>query len=180
MGLRVGWYEGGKTMNDHAAVYAGTYDPWTNGHSHVLMQAAPLFAKITLAIGVNPAKRPMFDLDTRLAFLKDVADEYPNVDVGCFENIYTANYAESQGAKYIVRGIRNINDFEAELSIAQINLKINPRIRTVFFMADRAYADISSSNVKAMIGYEGWEELVKQYIPSSMWNRFIRSVHART
>lgn len=163
-------------MREQKAVYAGTYDPWTKGHSHVLDQAAPLFSKITLAIGVNPAKKPLFSLDTRLSFLRDVAAAYDNVRVDSFEGIYLVDYAERIGATHIIRGLRNVADFESELSLAQINLGINPRIRTVFFMADRAYADISSSNVKAMIGPEGWKDVVKDYIPMQMWNRFINSI----
>jgi len=163
-------------MQEHKAVYAGTYDPWTQGHSHVLQQAAPLFANITLAIGVNPAKKPYFDLDTRLAFLRDVAGEYNNVRVDSFQGIYLVDYAESIGASYIIRGLRNAADFEYELSLAQINLGINPRIRTVYYAADRAFADISSSNVKGMIGPKGWKDVVKDYIPFTMWDRFIETV----
>jgi len=163
-------------MQEPKAVYAGMYDPWTCGHSHVLQQAAPLFAKITLAIGTNPAKKPMFSLETRLAFLRDVAGEYNNVRVDTFADVYLVDYAESIGATHIIRGLRNVADFEYELSLAQINLGINPRIRTVFFLADRAYADISSSNVKGIIGPKGWQEVVKEYIPYPMWNRFIETV----
>lgn len=163
-------------MAEHKAVYAGTYDPWTQGHNHVLEQAVPLFSEITLAIGINPAKKPYFDLPTRLAFLRDVAAEFENVRVDTFQDIYLVDYAESIGATHIIRGLRNTADFEYELSLAQINLGINPRIRTVFFMADRAFADISSSNVKGMIGPNGWKEVVKDYIPFTMWDRFIETV----
>jgi pantetheine-phosphate adenylyltransferase len=161
-------------MSRSKAVYAGTYDPFTNGHYHVLSQALPLFEEINLAIGINPAKKTMLSLADRQLLLADVAKTNPKIVVSAFENEYLVNYAQRIEAQYIIRGLRNTTDFEYELSLAQINQKINPRIRTVFFMADRAYADISSSTVKALIGPVGWEEQVRSYIPEVMWDRFIK------
>lgn len=161
------------------AVYAGTFDPWTLGHSHVLSQAIQVF-DVTLAIGINPAKKPLFPLATRLEFLRDVAQEYnqerERVVASTFEGLYAVNYAESIGANFIIRGIRNPTDFQDEYTLSQINHTINPNIRTVFFMADREYADISSSVVKGMIGPAGWEQVVKHYVAPSMWDRFITEV----
>ena len=168
--------------NDLHAVYAGTFDTITNGHKHVLTQAIPIFDTITLAIGVNPAKKTMFSLEDRLGMLRDVANVLMGVHpktkirVTSFENLYLMDYAESIGAQYVIRGLRNAADFEYELSIAQINKGINPRIRTVFFMADREFADISSSTVKGLIGPKDWEKVIKEYLPMEMWERFFKAV----
>lgn len=168
---------------DRHAVYAGTFDPFTKGHQHVLSQAIPIFDTITLAIGINPAKKTLFTLDDRLAMLRDVAsnsatpkDRWTRMRVSSFENLYLVDYAESIGAQYIIRGLRNAADFEYELSMAQINQGINPRIRTVFFMADRGFADISSSMVKGLIGPKDWQNVVKEYLPMEMWERFFKVV----
>jgi pantetheine-phosphate adenylyltransferase len=164
-----------RTQARHA-VYAGTFDPFTNGHKHVLMQALPIFERITLAIGVNPAKKAMLSLENRLSMLRDVASAQSNVKVSSFENLYLVDYAESIGARYIIRGLRNVADFEYELSISQINKGINPRIRTVFLMADREFADISSSMIKGLVGPRDWQKVVKEYLPMEMWDKFIKAV----
>lgn len=158
------------------AVYAGTFDPFTNGHKHVLTQATSIFDKITLAVGINPAKKTMLSLYDRLAMLCDVAGKFSRMRVSHFENLYLVDYAESIGARYIIRGLRNVADFEYELSIAQINKGINPRIRTVFFMADREFADISSSMVKGLIGPKDWQKVIKEYLPMEMWERFLKVI----
>jgi pantetheine-phosphate adenylyltransferase len=169
------------------AVYAGMFDSITSGHNHILAKSAPLFSEVVLAIGVNPAKTPMFTLEQRLGFLQDVANEYPNVTIDTFsKDVYLVSYAASIGAKYIIRGLRNINDFEYELSLSQRNLIIQkklsifPLIETAFFLAERSFADISSSSVKSMIGPNGWEEAIEDLIPTCMWERFIKTIKDNT
>ena len=159
------------------AVYAGSFDPITKGHVHIISQAAPLFEKLTIAIGVNPTKKSYFKLTDRLSMLEDVATTIDaSVATDYFEGQYLVDYAESIGAQYIVRGLRNSADFEAELTMAQINQKLNPRIRTVFFMADRAFADISSSSVKGLIGYRNWQKAVRKYLPVEIHANFFKAV----
>lgn len=159
----------------NCAVYAGTFDPYTNGHDHIVRQAIPLFDSLTIAIGVNPAKKTKFSLADRLFMLQQAVGDYKatKIEVATFDNKYLVNYAAEIGAQFIIRGLRNSADFEYELSMAQINKKLNPEIRTVFLMADRKYADVSSSMVKSLIGPTGWQAAVKNYIPSRMWEQFL-------
>jgi pantetheine-phosphate adenylyltransferase/8-oxo-dGTP diphosphatase len=173
------------------AVYPGSFDPFTNGHLEILNQAIPLFGKITLAVAVNPEKpNSMFGLEDRLAFLRDIASEamhsekieqYIQIAVGSYPvkgpgALYTVDYAESVGATHIIRGLRNGSDFEYEFAMAQINKGLNPKIRTVFFMADTDVSSVSSSMVRGLIGPQGWENAVKEYIPMCMWERFFKLV----
>lgn len=161
-------------------VYAGTFDPFTEGHLHVLKQAMPMFDRIVVSIGVNPAKKVTYSLEDRLSMLRDIAHkDSRKISVTSFDStppngLYLVDYAESVGATHIIRGLRNSADFEYELSLAQVNKVINPKIRTVFFLADREYADVSSSMVKSLIGPKDWEKVVANYIPHLMWDRFIK------
>lgn len=170
------------------AVYPGSFDPFTNGHLEILSQAIPLFDKITLAVAVNPEKpNSMFSLENRLAFLRDIAfesivknipvdlriDSYPVKGPGA---LYTVDYAQSIGATHIIRGIRNNSDFEYEFAMSQINKGLNYKIRTVFFMSDTDVSSVSSSMVRGLIGPQGWENAVKEYIPMCMWERFFKLV----
>jgi pantetheine-phosphate adenylyltransferase/8-oxo-dGTP diphosphatase len=180
------------------AVYPGSFDPFTNGHLEILNQAIPLFSKITLAVAVNPEKpNSMFGLEDRLAFLRDIASEAMDsekieqyfsgtsaciqIAVGSYPvkgpgALYTVDYAESVGATHIIRGLRNGSDFEYEFAMAQINKGLNPKIRTVFFMADTDVSSVSSSMVRGLIGPQGWENAVKEYLPMCMWERFFKLV----
>ena len=169
-------------IQDGSAIYPGSFDPFTNGHYGILKQAQPLFHKITLAVATNPEKtNSMFSLDNRLAFLRDVAGCHDNLKVGHYPikgpgALYTVDYAVSIGAKYLIRGLRNNSDFEAEFAMAHINLGINPKIHTVFFMADPKLSSVSSSMVRGLIGPKGWPNAIKEYIPMPMWNRFINLI----
>lgn len=170
--------------NEKEAVYPGSFDPFTNGHYEILKQAIPLFDKITLAVAINPEKsNAMFPLETRLDFLRDVASFYGNIRVGSYPikgpgALYTVDYAESIGASHIIRGLRNNSDFEVEFAMAHINQGLNPKIRTVFFMADAEHCPVSSSMIRGLIGPKGWQDAVKEYLPMCMWMRFFSLVKA--
>lgn len=164
-----------------SAIYAGSFDSFTEGHKQILVQAVPLYSKITVAVGMNPAKKTSWlSLEDRLALIQDVASQYPNVVVDHFfsgeDGEYQVDYAERIGASYTIRGIRNSADMEYELSLSQLNKLINPKIQTVLFFTDRKYADISSSTVRALIGPKGWQNKVQQFIPVEMWEHFLEIV----
>ena len=161
-----------------SAVYAGSFDPPTRGHSWMIEQGASLFHRLTVAIGVNPAKRPNYDLDTRLRWLSGVTSHLPNVKVATFENLFLTHYANSIGANVIIRGMRDVNDYTYEQAMRHINSDLFPDITTVFLIPPRDLIEVSSSTVKGMIGPSGWEDVVERYLPVEVFND-IKAMHAR-
>lgn len=153
------------------AVYAGSFDPPTNGHLWMIKQGAKMFDKLIVAIGVNPNKKYTFSVDERIQMLKDSVKGCPNVSIDQFNNKYLVKYAQSVGADFILRGIRNSADFNFEQGMNNINRDINSHINTVFLMPPRELCEISSSFVKGLIGPEGWQTVVSQYIPKPVFDK---------
>lgn len=159
------------------AVYAGTFDMPTKGHESVIDYAAGMVDELVVSIGINPVKHTMFSLDDRILMLKDIAEKHDNVKVGSFSvDEYLVNYAESIGAQFIVRGLRNITDFMNEQVMCEKNFIINPNVKTIFVITDHKYSNVASSTVKMMMGPFGWVDAVRDDIPDVMWPRFLRLV----
>jgi pantetheine-phosphate adenylyltransferase len=155
------------------AVYAGTFDPPTNGHLWMIDKGTEMFDEIVIAIGANPEKKCTFSLSERLDMLRDVTAPYKNAKVDSFENQFLVKYASSVDARFILRGIRNTDDYEKEKTMRHINDDLNSNITTVYLMPPRRLAEISSSAVKGLIGPEGWEEAVKMYVPEQVYRRVL-------
>lgn len=132
---------------DHTAVYAGSFDPVTNGHLDVIERAAPLFGTLIVAVGVNQKKPAAFGIQDRLAMLRDVTGHLPNVRVETFEGLLV-DYSRSLGARVIVRGLRAVADFEYETQQVLMNKRLGPEIETVFLVTSAQYSFLSSSLVK--------------------------------
>lgn len=155
------------------AVYAGSFDPITNGHLWMIDQGARLFNEFVVAIGINPDKKSTFSLEDRLAMLKEATKNIPNAEISSFESKYLVNYANSIGAGYILRGIRNQADYEYERTMRHINSDFNNEITTAFLMPPREISEVSSSFVKGLIGPEGWEFAIERYIPRIVYNKLL-------
>jgi pantetheine-phosphate adenylyltransferase len=155
------------------AVYAGSFDPITNGHLWMVEQGSRLFDELIVALGVNPDKRALFLVEERLAMIREAVAGYRNVTVSSFENLFLVRYARRVGAGAILRGIRNEEDYGYERGMRYVNEEIEPGIVTVFLMPPREYAEISSSFVKGLVGPEGWETLVPNYVPPGVMRRFL-------
>ena len=156
------------------AVYAGSFDPPTNGHLWVIRTAAELFREVVVAIGVNPEKRYAYRIEDRVEQLRACTIDLPNVSVDAFENQFLVRYARSIGARYIVRGIRNETDYAREREMRYINSDLAPEILTVFLMPPREIAEVSSSFVRGLIGPEGWQEVVRRFVPDPVYQFFLR------
>ena len=152
------------------AVYAGSFDPITNGHLWIIRQAAPLFDELVIAIGVNPDKKATFSLADRLRFLADATADIPHCAIASYENQYLVDYAAQVGAGAIIRGIRNETDFTFEQTMRHINGDLRPDILTLFHMPPREISEISSSMVKGMVGPAGWQDVVHRYVPPSVFD----------
>lgn len=165
-------------MSKKLAVYAGTFDPPTTGHLWMIEQGAVLFGKLIVAIGINPEKRCMFSVDDRLEMLRSLIERFANVEVSSYTNQFLINYAQSIGAGFILRGIRNESDYEYERGMRNINGDLNPGITTVFLMPPRGIAEVSSSLVKGLVGPEGWETIVKNYLPKPVFEKLKEAYRA--
>jgi pantetheine-phosphate adenylyltransferase len=155
------------------AVYAGSFDPPTNGHMFMIQEGAALFDELVVAIGVNPDKKSTFSLDERLELLRQATRQWKNVRVDSFANKYLVKYAASVQARYVLRGIRNANDFEYEKGMRHMNQGFEPTVTTLFLVPPRDLAEISSSFVKGLVGPEGWHEIVQDLVPAPVMTAMV-------
>jgi len=151
------------------AVYAGSFDPLTNGHLWMIEKGLEMFDRLYVAIGSNPAKSYTFTVEERLRLLRESIPSCERLTISEFKNRYLVKYARSVDAQYILRGIRSSSDYEYERVMRHINADMAPRITTTFLMPPRDIAELSSSMVKSLIGPDGWEESVKRYVPSPVF-----------
>ena len=161
---------------DKVAVYAGSFDPVTLGHIWMIEQGLRLFDKLIVAVGLNPDKKSFFALDDRIKLLEESTKKLKNIDIRQYYSQYLVKYAEEVGARYILRGIRNPNDYEYEKTWRNVNGDLNPGITTIFLMPPRELAEISSSTVRGLIGPIGWEEIVCKYVPECVLEK-LKKIH---
>lgn len=159
--------------DSRCAVYAGSFDPPTNGHLWMILEAQQLFDKLIVAIGVNPNKKSTYSVAERRAMLAAITHNLPNVEITDFENEFLVNYANQVGAEFTVRGIRSSADYEYERAIRHINADLQPAIQTILLMPPREIAEISSTMVKGLIGPKGWRDVVKRYVPRPVYEKIL-------
>jgi pantetheine-phosphate adenylyltransferase len=156
------------------ALYPGSFDPVTFGHLDVIRRATAVFEKLVVGVLVNPRKSPMLGLDERIATLgealKDDGLDDDKVEVAGFDGL-TVDFCARIGAKFIVRGLRAVSDFESELSMAHTNRKLAPEIDTIFFMTALEHAYLSSSLVKEIAAFGGD---VSRFVPAAAARRLAR------
>jgi pantetheine-phosphate adenylyltransferase len=137
------------------AVYPGTFDPITLGHLDIIRRGAHLVDRLVIGVTTNPSKEPMFTVAERLAMVRrEIAGIAGNVDVVEFDSLLM-DFAESEGATAILRGLRAVADFEYEFQMAGMNQKLNDNIETVFLMADASLQPIASKLVKEIARFGG-------------------------
>lgn len=151
------------------AVYAGSFDPLTNGHLWMIRQAASLFDRLIVAVGTNPDKKYTFSHAGRLRMITESLQDEKQIVVAEFHNRFLVDFAREHGASVMIRGIRSPQDYEYERVMRHINADMEPAISTVFLMPPRDIAELSSSMVKGLIGPEGWEEQVRRYVPPNVF-----------
>lgn len=151
------------------AVYAGSFDPPTNGHVWMIERGARLFTRLVVAAAENPEKQYTFPLSQRVGWLEQICAPFENVEVADIRNRFLAHYAREIGARHILRGIRDEEDYRYERGMRYINSDLNPEATTVFLMPPRELGQVSSSFVKGMIGPMGWEPIVEGYVPGCVY-----------
>lgn len=134
------------------ALFPGSFDPFTIGHLAILDKATSLFDKIIVAVGINSKKHQYQPLDSRLASIRHAVERMPNVDVASYSCL-TTDFCRQQGAKFILRGVRDNADFEYERKIADINRLVAPEIETIILLADPDMAIVSSSMVRELAAF---------------------------
>lgn len=132
------------------AVFPGSFDPFTIGHLDVLTSALRLFDSVVVAVGFNAQKSGYFDLEERLAIIKESVKHLKNVEIDSYSGL-TIDLCNKTGAEFIVRGVRSTTDFDFERVIAQANTKMSPNIRTVFIPSSPEYSFISSTVVRDVL-----------------------------
>ncbi len=132
-------------------LFPGSFDPFTRGHQAIVERALPMFDKLVIAIGVNRAKKGWMPIEERLDRLKRLYANEPRVEVVTYETL-TMDLAIQYGAKYILRGVRSVTDFEYERTIADANRRI-AGLETIFLISDAEISHISSSLVRELASF---------------------------
>ena len=128
------------------AIYPGSFDPITNGHLDIIRRAAALCDKLLIAVARNGGKQNMFSVEERMELIGQVL-EWPHVEVVTFDGLLV-DYAQSVGAKAIIRGLRAVTDFEYEFQMALMNHRLQPKVETIFLTAREDYTYLSSKLIK--------------------------------
>jgi pantetheine-phosphate adenylyltransferase len=149
------------------ALYPGTFDPPTSGHIDLIQRGAKIFDRVIVAILVNPVKNPLFTLDERVEMLKEATAGIGNVSVATFNGLMV-EFARSQGATAVLRGIRAISDYEYEFQMALMNRRLAPDIETVFLQPAGRYSFVSSRMVKEVFSFGGD---ISGLVPSNVLKR---------
>ena len=146
------------------AVYTGSFDPITLGHLNVIERAADLVDKLYVGVGINVGKSPMFTIDERVDLVKKAVKHLPNVEVRKFDGL-AVTFVRECGARVMVRGVRPLQDVEAEFTMMLANRQLDAGIETVLLMADKEYAHVSSTLIKQIASLAGDEEL-SHFVPA--------------
>jgi pantetheine-phosphate adenylyltransferase len=158
------------------AIYAGSFDPVTNGHLDIVQRVAHLFDRLIVAVGVNPSKRNfLFEPDERVRLLEAACAPMANVTVDRFTGLLV-EYALAQKACAVIKGLRAISDFEYEFQQAQMNRFLCTAVDTLFVMTSTEYSYLSSSVVKEIAGYGG---SIKGLVPQAVEQAICNKLRAR-
>jgi pantetheine-phosphate adenylyltransferase len=151
-------------VNKRIAVFPGSFDPVTIGHTDIINRGLNLFDEIIIAIGINSSKNYLFDMELREQWLKDIYKNNSRVSVKSYKGL-TVQFCKEAGAGFILRGVRSVSDMEFERSIAQMNKSMDPAIETVFLFADPSVTAVSSTIVRDIIRNGGD---ARQFLPESL------------
>lgn len=146
------------------AIYAGTFDPITNGHLDIIQRAARFTDQLIVAVANSPSKQPLFSLEERVRLVKQAVGNLENVQIIGFSGLL-AELAQVENADCLVRGIRGTDDIEYEIQLAQLNQKLNRRLETIFLPPAVEWRYLSSTMVREIFRHHGD---VAQFVPTGV------------
>lgn len=136
------------------ALFPGSFDPFTAGHLNILRRALSMFDEVVVAVGINQDKPGFFEMDKRLEIIRQATEGMDGVSIVKYDNL-TIDACRERGIRHIVRGVRNMIDFETERSIADANRRLAPEIETIIIPTAQEFAHISSSAVRDILRHGG-------------------------
>ncbi len=155
------------------AVYPGTFDPITNGHTDLVARASKLFGRVIVAVARDTAKATFCELDQRVELARLVLADFPNVEVMAFSGLLVT-FCQAQQAEVVIRGLRAVSDFEYEFQLAGMNRRLAPDVETLFLTPAEQYAFISSSLVREIARLGGdVAEFVHPEVQTALAEKFI-------
>ena len=155
-----------------SAIYPGSFDPVTNGHLNIIRRAAGIFDRLVVCVMVNGAKHPMFTPEERVALLRRVTKDLPNVEIEQSDELL-ADYAKRKQCGVVVKGLRAVSDFEHEFQMALINHQLNPELDTMFLTSEHQFMFLSSSIVKELGNYELKHGELERFLPPEIIPDFL-------
>ncbi|CAN5344332.1 pantetheine-phosphate adenylyltransferase [soil metagenome] len=156
------------------AIYPGSFDPMTKGHLDIIQRSSKLFDEVIMAVVGNPGKSPLLPVEKRKELLSAALKDLNGVTVDSFQGL-TVDYAKQNNVTILIRGLRAISDFEAELGMAQANKELFPELETIFLMSKAEYSFISSSTVKEIARLGGD---VSKFVPAAV-NDYLKQHFSR-
>jgi len=145
-------------------LFPGSFDPITIGHIDIIKRALPLFDQLIVGIGVNAGKQPMFSTEQRLHWIRECFKDEPKVRAEAYSGL-TTEFCKSLGARYILRGIRYVSDFEYEKSIADLNHQLESTVETIFLTPSPELSSVSSTLVRDVMRNNGHYQL---FVPENV------------
>lgn len=151
-------------MKEKIAIYPGSFDPLSNGHLDIIRRAAKIFDKIYVLVSVNPVKNYLFTMEERVEMLKHATSDLPNVEVEGSSSL-VLNYAKEKNAQIIIRGMRNIIDYQNEITLFQFNRSIDSEIDTFVLFPSTDNLFLSSSSIKELVKFDSD---ISPYVPHDL------------
>lgn len=153
------------SANSHA-VYVGSFDPLTLGHLDIVRRGAKIFEKVTIGIGINPDKTPLFSPELRIELCRQATSEIPNVEITSFQGL-AVEFVRNCGSRVLLRGVRSLTDIDSEFTMSLANRVLDEEIESIFLMSSERYSHVSSSLIKqiARMSEGNVHERLKDFLP---------------